>query len=116
MPMGSFIGLHQLVFCNFNVRKIISFDVANETRSSLERPICGEVISNFKLGVMGSDISLINTCRLGDALLLMSGFSTIFQNLDIKLTSPQNGKLQASPCFICYIKRNDDAHIVIMKT
>ncbi|XP_055817576.1 F-box protein CPR1-like [Solanum dulcamara] len=49
-----------------NVRNIISYDVADEKWGSLELPICGEVNSNFKLGVVGSDLSLLYTCRLGD--------------------------------------------------
>uniref|UniRef100_K4D096 Uncharacterized protein n=1 Tax=Solanum lycopersicum TaxID=4081 RepID=K4D096_SOLLC len=40
-------------FCDFNVRKIISLDVAKETCVSLELTICGEDNLNIKLGVVG---------------------------------------------------------------
>ncbi|TMW82667.1 hypothetical protein EJD97_005442 [Solanum chilense] len=40
-------------FCDFNVRKIISFDVAKETCGILELTICGEDNLNIKLGVVG---------------------------------------------------------------
>ncbi|XP_059315925.1 F-box/kelch-repeat protein At3g23880-like isoform X1 [Lycium ferocissimum] len=48
-----------------NVCNIISFDLADETWGKLELPSCGEVDSHFILGVVGSDLSLIYTCRLG---------------------------------------------------
>ncbi|KAH0660261.1 hypothetical protein KY290_029787 [Solanum tuberosum] len=51
-------------FCDFNVLKIISFDVADETWGSLELPICGEDNFNIKLGVVGSELSLIYTANL----------------------------------------------------
>lgn len=38
MSIRSFIGLHQLVISNFNVRKIISFDVADGAWGSLKLP------------------------------------------------------------------------------
>lgn len=51
-------------FCDFNVRKIISLDVAKETCVSLELTICGEDNLNIKLGVVGSEFSLIYTANL----------------------------------------------------
>ncbi|WMV11142.1 hypothetical protein MTR67_004527, partial [Solanum verrucosum] len=51
-------GLHSLKLNN-----IISFDVADETWGSLELPICKEVDSIFKLGVVGSDLSLLYACH-----------------------------------------------------
>ncbi|XP_060215771.1 F-box/kelch-repeat protein At3g23880-like [Lycium barbarum] len=52
-------------YSNHEVGNVISFDLANETWGKLELPICGEVDSHFKLGVVGSDLSLLYTCRLG---------------------------------------------------
>ncbi|XP_049365956.1 F-box/kelch-repeat protein At3g23880-like [Solanum verrucosum] len=54
---------------NYDVYNIISFDVAEETWGSLELPSCGEVNSKFKfkLGVVGSDLSVMYTCYLGTA-------------------------------------------------
>ncbi|KAF3642057.1 putative F-box/kelch-repeat protein-like isoform X2 [Capsicum annuum] len=47
------------------VSKIISFDLADETWGSVALPFCGQDKSNFKLGVMGIDLSLIYTCHSG---------------------------------------------------
>ncbi|XP_006363222.1 F-box/kelch-repeat protein At3g23880-like [Solanum tuberosum] len=54
---------------NYDVYNIISFDVAEETWGRLELPSCGEVNSKFKfkLGVVGSDLSVMYTCYLGTA-------------------------------------------------
>ncbi|KAF3622274.1 putative F-box protein CPR30-like [Capsicum annuum] len=45
--------------------KIISFDLANETWGILDLPIDGEANSQFRLGVIGSDLSFLYTCHLG---------------------------------------------------
>ncbi|PHT33879.1 hypothetical protein CQW23_25679 [Capsicum baccatum] len=50
---------------NYVMRKIISFDLANETWGSLVIPIDGEVNSHFRLGIIGSDLSFLYTCHLG---------------------------------------------------
>ncbi|KAG5604135.1 hypothetical protein H5410_025627 [Solanum commersonii] len=53
-------GIH-----DYNVRNIISFDVADETWGSLELPICGEEVFNIKLGVVENDLSVLYTCYPG---------------------------------------------------
>ncbi|KAG5604139.1 hypothetical protein H5410_025631 [Solanum commersonii] len=51
------MGIH-----DYNVRNIISFDVADETWGSLELPICREVFT-IKLGVVESELSVLYTCK-----------------------------------------------------
>ncbi|XP_049405174.1 F-box/kelch-repeat protein At3g23880-like [Solanum stenotomum] len=53
-------GIH-----DYNVRNIISFDVADETWGSLELPICGEEVFNIKLGIVESELSVLYTCKPG---------------------------------------------------
>ncbi|KAG5604083.1 hypothetical protein H5410_025575 [Solanum commersonii] len=61
---GKLYWIASTSFVDINVRKIMSFDVVAETWGSLELPICGEDNSNFKLGAVGSDLSLIYTANL----------------------------------------------------
>ncbi|XP_047256051.1 uncharacterized protein LOC124888804 [Capsicum annuum] len=49
---------------DYDVCNIIYLDLADETWGSLEVPIGGEDYSNFKLGVVGSDLSMLYTCQL----------------------------------------------------
>lgn len=51
-------------FCDINVHKIISLDVASQTCGILELPICRDANSNFQLEAVGSDLSLIYKANL----------------------------------------------------
>ncbi|WMV28449.1 hypothetical protein MTR67_021834 [Solanum verrucosum] len=81
-------------FCDINVRKIISFDVAAETWGSLELPICGEDNSNFKLGAVGNELSMIYTANLvattSDVWILKNSGLHVSWTKQFTIEYPQN--------------------------
>ncbi|XP_027773177.1 F-box/kelch-repeat protein At3g23880-like [Solanum pennellii] len=52
---------------HYKVCNITSFDLADGTWGSLELPSCGKDNFDINLGVVGSDLSLLYTCRRGAA-------------------------------------------------
>ncbi|WMV28455.1 hypothetical protein MTR67_021840 [Solanum verrucosum] len=61
--LGKYInGKINWISCNrLGINKIISFDLADETWGTLELPIFRQDNCNYQLGVVGNDLSLINT-------------------------------------------------------
>nr|AAT38697.1 Putative F-box protein, identical [Solanum demissum] len=81
-------------FCDINVCKIISFDIADETWGSLELPICREDNSNFKLGAVGNELSMIYTANLvattSDVWILKNSGLHVSWTKQFTIEYPQN--------------------------
>ncbi|XP_047254707.1 F-box/kelch-repeat protein At3g23880 isoform X1 [Capsicum annuum] len=74
---GKLYWLSSSTLTYYIVCRIISFDLADETWGSMELPIYGEATHHFRLGVVGSDLSLLHACQSNNEDLLFFLHSVI---------------------------------------